>query len=72
MRHYRDKDARGKPDEITVIEDADMVVVDQEGKKEPGFEYVDGRTIRAHPFIIDWLVESAEPIWTLEEILAEL
>lgn len=70
MRHYRDKDARGKPDEITVIEDATMVI-DREGKKSPGYAYIDSRTIKAHPFIIDWLIESAVPIWTLEEILEE-
>ena len=72
MRYYRDKGACGKPDEITIIEDENMVVVNQNGEKSPGFTYIDSHTIRAHPFIIDWLIESADPVWTLEEILEEV
>ena len=72
MPCYRDKDAQGRPDDLLVIEDAKMVVRDENGYWRPSFGYVDENTIRAHPLIIDVLLEDAEPMWSLEEILAEV
>lgn len=72
MRMYRDKDARGGADEITVIEDASVVSVDDDGVERPGYRYIDEQTICAHPQIIDALLKDAERVWTLEEILADL
>lgn len=71
MPHYCDRDAVGRPDEILVIEDARMVLTDPRGRRRPGYAYIDANTIRAHPFIIDALLENAERLWSLEEILAE-
>ena len=73
MRFYRHRDARGQRDElITIIEDENMVEIDEEGQKIPTFKYVGNDTIKAHPMVIDSLLENAEPLWTLEEILAKL
>ena len=72
MPFYRDKDAQGRPDDLLVIEDATMVVRDANGCFRPGFRYVDANIIRAHPLIIDALLENAEPLWSLEEILGEI
>ena len=69
MPFYRDKDARGLSDDLFVIEDATMVVRDKRGYWRPSFRYVDENVIRAHPLIIDALLENAEPLWSLEEIL---
>lgn len=70
MPFYRDKDARGRPDDLLVIEDATMVVRDRSGGWRPSFGYVDGN-IRAHPVIIDALLENSEPLWSLEQILGD-
>jgi hypothetical protein len=72
MPNYRYKDANGSSDEITVIEDKSMFVKDQEGNWSPGFEFIDSTTVKAHPFIIDALLEDAERLWTMDEVLAEL
>ncbi len=72
MPFYRDKDARGRSDDLFVIEDATMVVRDERGYRRPSFRYVDENVIRAHPLIIDALLENAEPLWSLEEILGEV
>ena len=72
MPHYRDREARGDPDEIIVIEDKTLMKVDARGQRHPGYEYVDENTIRAHPFIIAVLLVDAERIWDLEEMLQEL
>ena len=71
MPFYRDLDACGRADELTVIEDAAMVVIDPNGDRHPGFRFIEPNTIRAHPLIIDVLLEHAEPLWSLEEILGE-
>lgn len=69
MPHYRDKDADGRHDEIIVIEDKSMVRVDEEGNQRVDFAMIDEHTIRAHPMIIDVLLENAERLWTLDEVL---
>ncbi len=72
MAHYRYKDARGSSDEITVIEDKGMFTKDSEGNWAPGFEFIDSQTVKAHPFIIQVLLEDAERLWSMDEILKEL
>ena len=49
-----------------------MYVKDGEGNWSPGFEFVDTQTVKAHPFIIQALLEDAERLWSTEEVLAEL
>ncbi len=72
MPQYRHQEASGRPDEITVIEDKKMVVKGEDGSLRPGFAFIDAYTVRAHPRIIDVLVDDAERLWTLDELLAEL
>lgn len=69
MPIYRDKEAQGRADDVFVVEDATIVVWDESGYWQPSFRYVDENIIRAHPLIIDALMENAEPLWSLEEIL---
>lgn len=71
MPHYMHTDAKGDPGEITVIEDKSMSIRDSKGDWAPGFEFIDSRTVRAHPFILDVLLDDAEPLWTLDELLGE-
>ena len=72
MPQYRYKDAQGDADEITVIEDKSMFSKDVKGNWAPGFEFIDSRTVKAHPFIIDALLEDAERLWSMDEVLSEL
>ena len=72
MPHYRDREARGDPDDIIVIEDKTLMKVGAEGHRHPGYEYIDENTIRAHPFLVAVLLVDAERIWTVEEMLQEL
>ncbi len=72
MPLYRDPDATGRLDEITVIEDPGMVEKDESGAMRPTFAFIDSFTVRAHPVIIDSLLKDAERLWTLEELLADL
>jgi len=65
MPLYRHLEAAGRPDDILVIEDRGMMLRDQ-----PGFEFIDSRTIKAHPLIIEALIANSERLWTLEELLA--
>ncbi len=67
MPLYRHSEASGGPDDIFVIEDREMLLRDQ-----PGFEFIDSRTIKAHPLIIEALIADSERLWTLEEILANV
>ena len=71
MPFYRDKEAYGRPDEITVIEDVSAVVLDGAGNQRPSIAFIDSRTVRAHPLIFELLLQRAESLWTLAEILAE-
>ena len=72
MPQYLYRDARGDADEIILIEDKSVFSKDREGSWAPGFEFIDSRTIRAHPFIIDVLLGDAERLWTMDEVLTEL
>ena len=69
MPQYRYKDALGDADEITVIEDKGMYRTDVNGKWSPGFEFIDSHTVKAHPFIIEVLLEDAERLWSIDDIL---
>ena len=48
-----------------------LVTIDAEGNKQASFAMIDEHTIRAHPAIMDVLLESTERLWTLEEILQD-
>lgn len=72
MPLYRDPEATGQLDELTVIEDASMVEKDEDGYLKPTFAFIDSLTVKAHPVIIDSLIEDAERLWTLEDLLADL
>ena len=72
MPHYRYCDAQGQSDEITVIEDKGMYMKDGEGNWSPGFEFIDTHTVKAHPFIIEVLLEDAERLWSMDEVLKVL
>ena len=72
MPLYRDPEATGGPDELTVIEDASMMEKDEAGAWRPTFAFIDRYTVRAHPVIVDSLLEGTERLWTLEELLGEL
>lgn len=72
MSNYRYTGATGGPDEITVIEDKGMFVKDGEGNWSPGFQFIDSRTVKAHPFIIEALIQDSERLWSIDEVLAEL
>ncbi|MXX38583.1 MAG: hypothetical protein F4Y91_22720 [Gemmatimonadetes bacterium] len=67
MPLYRHVEASGGPDDILVIEDPGML-----GQDQPSFEFIDSRTIKAHPLIIEALIADSERLWTLEEILADV
>ncbi len=72
MPQYRHLQATGRDDEVTVIEDEQMVVTDGDGTAQPSFAFIDPYTIRAHPRIIDLLVRQSERLWTLDELLDSL
>ena len=72
MSNYRYAGANGSEEEITVIEDKSMFVQDGDGNWSPGFQFVDSRTVKAHPFIIEVLIQDSERMWSLDEVLAEL
>ncbi|MBI1961650.1 MAG: hypothetical protein HYS45_03030 [Parcubacteria group bacterium] len=71
---YRDKTRGQSPreQEVVVTEDHAMFVKDRDGNWTPGFEYTGAHTVKAHPFIIDALLEDVERILTLDEVLAAL
>ena len=72
MPQYRYKDALGESDEITVIEDKGMYQTDANGNWTPGYEFIDSRTVKAHPFIIEVLLEDAERLWSIDDVLGAL
>ena len=72
MAHYRYKDAQGSSDEIAFIEDKGMFTKDSNGNWAPGFEFIDQQTVKAHPFIIEVLLEDAERLWSIDELLEAL
>jgi len=71
MAQYRYRDAQGTTDDIIVIEDHSIYMKGCSGRWEPGFEFIDGHTVRAHPLIIDTLLLDAEPLWSIDEVLAD-
>ena len=72
MPQYRHMEAMGRTDEITVIEDPGMVAENEDGSVRPDFAFIDAYTVRAHPRIIDLLVNQSERLWTLDELLESL
>ena len=72
MPQYRYKDALGESDEITVIEDKGMYQTDANGNWSPGYKFIDSRTVMAHPFIIEVLLEDAERLWSIDDVLGAL
>lgn len=72
MPLYRHPEATGAADELTVIEDPHMMIPDLEtGRSLPGYAFIDPLTIKAHPLIVDVLVDHAERVWSLDEILED-
>jgi hypothetical protein len=69
MALYLHKEANGQPNEITVIEDLNMVKVDEKGNSWADLQFIDAYTVKAHPAIMDLLVKDAERTWTMDEIL---
>ena len=74
MSHYRFSSEAARADDVSVIEDPSLIVVDADGNTRPGFRFVDGQTVKAHPVIIDVLLhrQEAERVWSLDEILGAL
>ncbi len=56
-------------DEMVVIEDRSLFCRNDAGDWAPGLEFIDSRTLRAHPLIIETLLVSAERLWSAEELL---
>lgn len=72
MTQYRHIEATGRTDEVIVIEDPGMVTERADGTIRPDYAFIDPHTIRAHPQIIDALINQSERLWTLDEMLTEL
>jgi len=72
MPHYLYKDAQSSADYITIIEDKNLFMKDAKGNWSPCFEFIDSRTVRAHPFIIEVLLQDSERLWSMDEVLAGL
>ncbi|NKB70401.1 MAG: hypothetical protein GKR89_25300 [Candidatus Latescibacteria bacterium] len=72
MPTYRHRDAWGHADEITVIEDEAMVEIDEDGEQLASFKFIDSNTVKAHPRIMDILLEEAERLWSIDEVLKGL
>jgi hypothetical protein len=70
MPLYRHPGATGRLDEITVIEDPDMVEADESGALRPSYAFIDRLTVKAHPLIMDALVQGSERLWSVNEVLA--
>ena len=45
---------------------------DANGNWSPGYEFIDSRTVKAHPFIIEVLLEDAERLWSIDDVLGAL
>ena len=72
MALYLDKDVTGQLNEITVIEDPTMIKVDAQGNSWADLEFIDAYTVKAHPLIMDLLVQGTERTWTMDEILTSV
>ena len=68
MPLYRHIACDGRADDIFIIEDPTMETK-SDGCRGPGWYFVDRHTVKAHPAIIEALLESAERLWCIEEIL---
>ena len=74
MSHYRFSREAARADDVAVIEDASLIEVDANGNTRPGYRFVDGQTVKAHPVIIEVLLyrQEAERVWSLDEVLGVL
>ena len=74
MDQFPNSEATAAPTDITVIEDAAMVTQDDDGNALASFEFIDRYTVRAHPLIVDALLEDEETerVWTMNQILESL
>ena len=72
MALYLDKDVTGQLNEITVIEDPTMIKVDAQGNSWADLEFIDAYTVKAHPLIMDLLIQGTERTWTMDEILTSV
>ena len=74
MEQHSKRETAGVPADITVIEDPAMVARDEEGNALARDEFIDSYTIRAHPLIVDALLEDeeTEQVWTMNQILDSL
>ena len=72
MPLYRHPDATGREDELVVIEDPNMFEPDESGVMRPTYTFIDEQTVRAHPAIVQSLLEGAERLWTMDELLDNL
>jgi len=54
---------------MVVIEERSLFCRNDAGDWAPGLEFIDSRTLRAHPLIIETLLVSAERLWSAEELL---
>ncbi len=68
---YRDR-SRGpslRQQEIVVIEDKSVFIKDPKtGKWKPGHTSTDSHTLRAHPFVIDSLLQDCERLWSMDDM----
>ena len=74
MSHYRFSGDPARAHDVAVIEDAGLIVVSADGSTRPGYRFIDGQTVKAHPVIIDVLLQrqEAERVWSLDEVLEVL
>ena len=74
MSLYRYSGEPARADDVALIEDASLIVVNADGSRRPGFRFIDGQTVKAHPVIIDELLHrrEAERVWSLDEVVAVL
>ncbi len=74
MEQFLQHETAVVPTDITVIEDAAMITQDENGNTLASYKFVDRYTIRAHPLIVDALLEDeeTEQVWTMNQILSSL
>jgi hypothetical protein len=69
MAQYVYRDQEYIENDIVIIEDPSLFKKTPDGRWEPSYAFIDSLTVRAHPSIIDSLVEQSERIWSLDELL---
>lgn len=74
MEQFLQHETAVVPTDITIIEDAAMITQDENGNTLASYKFVDRYTIRAHPLIVDALLEDeeTEQVWTMNQILSSL